>query len=138
MKTVMAMGTFDMLHPGHLSYLEEAKKHGDHLVVVVARDKTVEKERGRTPVVEEKDRLRLVQQLRVVDEAMLGNVGDKLVVVEQVKPDVICLGYDQKVDQKALEKELLKRGLHIKVIRIGPYKEKVYKSSILKQKGFKD
>lgn len=132
------MGTFDMLHPGHLYYLGEAKKQGDYLVVVVSRDATVEKERGRNPVVNEKDRLHLIQQLRTVDEAVLGNLGDKLAIIKKIKPDVICLGYDQKVDETQLGKELLKRGLHIKVIRIGPYKEKEYKSSILKQKGFKD
>src|SRR3990172_4966338 len=105
----MAMGTFDFLHPGHLNYLRQAKKFGDRLVVVVARDTTVKKEKGRKPVVNEKDRLQLVQQLRIVDNAVLGNVGDRLKIVEKVKPDVICLGYDQRVDGKKLKNELEKR-----------------------------
>lgn len=138
MKTVMAMGTFDMLHPGHLHYLEEARKRGDYLIVVVARDATVEKERGRKPVVHENDRLRMTQHLRIVDEAVLGNTGDKLAVVEQVKPEVICLGYDQNVDENVLEKELKKRGLEVDVVRIDAYKKEAYKSSILKKKGFTD
>ena len=136
MKTVLAMGTFDMLHPGHLHYLEEAKKHGDRLVVVVARDETAAKERKQKPVVHEKDRLRLVQQLRVVDKAVLGNVGDKLAIVEKVKPDVICLGYDQHINAQELEKELLKRGLQINVVRLTAFKENLYKSSILKKTEF--
>lgn len=139
MKTVMAMGTFDVLHPGHLDYLQQAKRYGNYLIVVVARDATVKKEKGRKPVVNEKDRLRLVQQLRVVDKAVLGNVGDKLKVVEQMKPEIICLGYDQRVNEKQLRAELHRRGLTgIITRRMQPYKKRSYKSAILKQKGFFD
>ena len=135
---VMAMGTFDMLHPGHLNYLKEAKRYGDYLVVVVARDKTVEQERGRKPVVDEKDRLNMVKAVNLVDEAVLGNIGDKLSIVEKVKPDFICLGYDQRVDEHKLEEELKSRGLNIDVRRIKGYKSGIYKSSILKEKGMMD
>ena len=135
---VMAMGTFDMLHPGHLNYLKEAKRYGDYLVVVVARDKTVEQERGRKPVVDEKDRLNMVKAVNLVDEAVLGNIGDKLSIVEKVKPDFICLGYDQRVDEHKLEEELKSRGLNVDVRRMKGYKSGKYKSSILKEKGMMD
>ena len=135
---VMAMGTFDMLHPGHLHYLKEARKCGDYLVVVVARDQTVEKERGRRPVVDEKDRLEMVKAVTLVDEAVLGNIGDKLKVVEQCKPDIICLGYDQRVDADKLKEELESRGLDVEIRRMKGYKAGKYKSSILKERGMLD
>ncbi len=135
---VMAMGTFDMLHPGHVHYLQQAKNYGDYLIVVVARDKTVEKERGRAPVVDEKDRLTMVQSLSIVDKAVLGNVADKLKIVEEKKPAVICLGYDQRVDEEKLREELKRRGLNIEIKRMKGYKEKQYKSSILKERGMLD
>ena len=72
MKTVMAFGTFDVLHPGHIAYLEQAKRMGDRLVVVVARDSSVAIIKGRRPIFGEKERLEIVSSLRVVDKAVLG------------------------------------------------------------------
>lgn len=133
---VLAMGTFDGLHPGHLAYLERAKKLGDHLIVVVARDKTVAREKGRKPLVYEKDRLRMVEHLDFVDKVVLGNLGDKLLIVEQIKPDVICLGYDHRITVGHLQKELARRGLRgIVVRRVRAYKNKKYKSQLLKLRG---
>ncbi len=135
MKKVLAMGTFDFLHPGHLNYLKQAKKHGK-LIVVVARDVNVKRERGKMLWVNEKDRLRLVGELKFVDIAVLGNIGDKLKIVEKIKPDVICLGYDQNVNIGKLKKELERRGLkRIKIKRMKGYKAKRYKSSKIKKWG---
>jgi len=72
MKKVMCAGTFDIIHPGHLYYLSEAKKHGDKLVVVVARDNTSEKFKGKKPVHSERERLEAVKMLNIVNEAVLG------------------------------------------------------------------
>ncbi|MBS3101431.1 adenylyltransferase/cytidyltransferase family protein, partial [Candidatus Woesearchaeota archaeon] len=72
MKKVMCAGTFDIIHPGHLFYLSEAKKYGDKLVVVVARDNTSEKFKGRKPAHNERERLEAVRTLEIVDEAVLG------------------------------------------------------------------
>lgn len=131
----MAMGTFDVLHAGHLSYLAQAREQGDELTVVVARDATVERERGRKPLHDEEERLRAVQRVEFVDRAVLGNRGDKLAVVGQLRPDVICLGYDQQVDEAQLRKELARRGLGSVVIkRMKAYRPETYKSSILKKK----
>src|SRR3989338_761622 len=131
MKTIMCAGTFDIIHPGHLYYLSEAKKYGDKLIVVVARDETSRSFKGKKPVHNEKERLEAVRMLKIVDEAVLGNQGDIFNIIEQIKPDVICLGYDQKVQKQELEAELKKRGLKAEVISIGAYMQHVYKSSKL-------
>ena len=91
----MCFGTVDLLHEGHKFYLNEAKKLGDYLVVVVARDETVEAVKKQPPLNNEKVRVHNLQQLRIADKVILGNTGDKLKVVEDEKPAVIALGYDQ-------------------------------------------
>ena len=133
MKKVMCAGTFDIIHPGHLYYLSEAKKHGDKLVVVVARDNTSEKFKGRKPAHNERERLEAVRTLEIVDEAVLGNKDNIFDIIEKVKPDAICLGYDQKIQRQEVEDELKKRGIKADVIRISPYMSHVYKSSKLKK-----
>ncbi len=117
MVRVMASGVFDLIHLGHVHYLEEAKKLGDELVVVVARDSTVRKEKHE-PITPEEFRRDLVESLKPVDRAVLGGEGDMLKVVEELRPDVIALGYDQYHDAERIEAELKKRGLDIKVVRL--------------------
>ena len=117
MVRVMASGVFDLLHTGHLHYLEEAKKLGDELIVVVARDSTVRKEKHE-PITSEDVRRELVDALKPVDEAVLGKEGDMFEVVEGIKPDVIALGYDQQHDEEAIRAELEKRGLDVEVVRL--------------------
>src|SRR3989338_4634460 len=133
MKKVMCAVTFDIIHPGHLFYFSEAKKYGDKLVVVVARDNTSEKFKGKKPVHSERERLEAIRMLKIVDEAILGNKGDIFEIIEKIKPDVICLGYDQKVQKQELEDELKKRGIKADVIRTDPYMPTMYKSSKLKK-----
>jgi len=118
MVRVMATGVFDILHLGHLHYLEESKKLGDELVVVVATDTTVRK-RKHEPITPEKMRCELVSSLKPVDKAVLGrDGGDIFEIVKDLRPDIITLGYDQPFDQRNLEKELAKRGLKVKVVRM--------------------
>jgi FAD synthetase len=117
MVRVLATGTFEILHPGHLLYLEEAKKLGDELFVVVARDETVKK-RKRTPIIPEEQRLRMISALKMVDKAILGSEKDMFEPLYSIKPDIVALGYDQAFDEEKLERELNKRGFHSKVIRI--------------------
>lgn len=118
MVRVMATGVFDIIHLGHLHYLEESKKLGDELVVVVATDSTVRR-RKHEPVTPEKMRRELVASLKPVDQAVLGKEGgDIFGIVEQLRPDVITIGYDQPFDEKDLERELAKRGLKVKVVRL--------------------
>lgn len=117
MVRVLATGTFEILHPGHLVYLEEAKKLGDELFVIVGRDVNVKK-RKRTPIIPEEQRLKMVSALKVVDKAMLGSEKDIYELLYTIKPDVITIGYDQDFDEGELEQEVRKRGLNSKVIRI--------------------
>lgn len=133
MKLVMCAGTFDIIHPGHLYYLSEAKKYGDRLAVVVARDDTSEKSKNKKPAHNEKERLESVRALNIVNEAVLGKQGNIFDIIEELKPDVICLGYDQNVQKQQLEDELKKRGIKAEVVRISAYMPNVYKSSKLRK-----
>ena len=72
MKRILAVGVFDLLHAGHLHYLEQAKSLGDHLTVVVAHDDTVRK-RKHEPVTNQDLRRRMVAGLKPVDEVVVGN-----------------------------------------------------------------
>lgn len=120
MVRVLATGTFELLHPGHLLYLEEAKKLGDELFVIVGRDVNVRK-RKRMPIISEEQRLKMVSALKVVDKAMLGSEEDMYEPLYSIKPDVIAIGYDQDFDVVMLERELRKRGFKSKVVRIKRY-----------------
>jgi len=118
MVRVMATGVFDIIHPGHLHYLEESRKLGDELVVVVATDSTVRR-RKHEPITPERMRCELVAALKPVDQAVLGkDSGDIYDIVKELKPDIITLGYDQPFDEKRLELDLAKRGLKVKVVRM--------------------
>ena len=117
MVRVMATGVFDILHPGHLHFLEEAGKLGDELVVVVATDNTVRK-RKHEPITPQDMRLKMIASLRAVDRAVLGHDGDMYQVVEDIKPDIIALGFDQEHGEQEITTELAKRGLKVKVIRL--------------------
>jgi len=120
MVKVMASGTFDLLHLGHIYYLKEAKKLGDNLAVVVATDNTVRKLKHE-PINPEKIRLDLIKEIKCVDEAYLGKEGDIYEIVEEIKPDIIALGYDQIHDEKKIETDLKKRDLKAKVVRLKEY-----------------
>lgn len=131
----MCFGTFDILHPGHLNYLEQAKKYGDYLIVVVARDYTKRKQRKKLRH-NEQQRLEAVQALSLVDEAVLGYPDDHFRIIQEKKPDVLCLGYDQKVDEKVVEKKLAILGLFPGIKRMQAFQPEKYKSSLLKNKSY--
>lgn len=118
MVRVMATGVFDLLHPGHIEYLTEAKKLGEELIVVVARDSTAERFKHR-PIVPEHQRVEMVSALKPVDRAILGNEGSIYDILSEVRPDVIALGYDQTHDEARILEECRKRGLpRAKVVRL--------------------
>ena len=117
----MATGTFDLLHIGHIYFLKEAKKLGDKLIVIVARDSTVRKLKHE-PVTPEKMRLQLIKELRIVDEAYLGKKDDMYEIVEEIKPDIIALGYDQIHNEKKIRLDLIKRGVKSKIVRLSKFK----------------
>ncbi|TKJ17197.1 FAD synthase [Candidatus Woesearchaeota archaeon B3_Woes] len=123
MKKVMIFGTFDILHKGHLNFFEQAKKYGDYLILVVARDKTVKKIKGRLPMNNEKKRLETVR--KYADKTVLGCIKDRYNVIRKFKPDLICLGYDQEASLKDLKK------FEISIKRLRAYEPHKYKSSKL-------
>jgi len=138
-KVVLASGVFDLLHLGHVKFLEEAKRAGGEnaeLVVIIARDSTVEKTKGRKPIMSEYQRRALVESLKVVDEAVLGyeklDIGE---VIENVKPDVIALGYDQTDMEKQVRNYVDKHKVNAEIVRIGKFGENTLDSSSkIKQK----
>jgi FAD synthetase len=120
MVKVMATGTFDLLHMGHIYYLKEAKKLGDILAVVVATDATVRKLKH-DPITPQEIRVSLIKELKIVDEAYLGHEQDMYTIVEEIKPDIIALGFDQIHDADTIKNELKKRKLNVKVVRLSKY-----------------
>ncbi len=116
MVRVLATGTFDILHPGHLRYLSEARALGDELYVIVARDSMV-KHKSR-PIVPEAQRLAMVQGLRIVDKALLGSETDMFEPLREIMPDIIAIGNNQHFDEKELEKQLRAYGINTNVVRI--------------------
>jgi FAD synthetase len=118
MVRVMASGVFDLLHPGHLYFLSQAKKLGDELIVVVARDRTAARLK-RPPILPEELRREMVEALKPVDKAVLGSLTDIYHTVEELKPDVIALGYDQHFDEAEVESECHRRGLKLRAVRLG-------------------
>jgi FAD synthetase len=121
MVRVMAQGVFDLLHLGHVHYLEKAKELGDELVVVIASDRTV-RERKHEPITPQEMRRDMVASLRCVDQAVIGSDGeDPYVTVQRLKPDIIALGHDQEHSERIINAELQKRGLSTKVVRLDYY-----------------
>ena len=129
----MCFGTFDVLHKGHEFYLREAKKLGDFLVVVVALDSTVSEVKNKLPNNNQDTRLKNLQQLNIADKVIFGNPGDKLKIVEDEKPDIICFGYDQNSFTKDAKEKLQQRGLTIEIVRLEAYHPDKYKSSLIRE-----
>jgi FAD synthetase len=121
MVRVLATGTFDLLHPGHLLYLSEARSLGDELYVIVARDSMIKHKQK--PVVPEEQRLVMVQALRVVDKAMLGSKINIFEPLREIKPDIIALGANQFFKENDLETQLRVHGIDAKVVRINSFRQ---------------
>ncbi|MBS7657510.1 FAD synthase [Candidatus Bathyarchaeota archaeon] len=122
---VLASGVFDLVHYGHIHYLKEAKKTGGenaYLVVVVACDRTVIRLKGEPPVLPEEQRRAIVESLKPVDEAILGSEDfDISKTLEQVKPDIVAVGYDQDEEEEAVRRVIAEKGMNIKVVRIDKF-----------------
>jgi FAD synthetase len=140
LRIVLVGGVFDILHLGHLALLAEAKTYGDILVVVVATDVTVETFKGRRPVFPEEDRRALVESLKPVDAAILGyeDVGMGYEqVIDDVKPNIIALGYDQDSVARTVTEIVEKRRLNVRIVRLNKFdKEKYLSSSVIRQRFF--
>jgi FAD synthetase len=113
---VLATGTFDILHPGHILYLKKARELGDELFVIVSRDSMI-KHKSK-PILPEQQRLQVIKALEVVDYAELGSERDIFEPLTLIKPDIVALGFDQYFDENKLKEDLEKRHIHAKVVRL--------------------
>jgi FAD synthetase len=124
MNTVMATGTFDLLHPGHGLYLKKAKELGGRdskLVVVVARDSTVRKKK-RIPIISENQRLEMIKMLKYVDEAYLGYENNMFKIVKEINPDIIAIGQDQSFNIEEMKKDLKAQDINADVKKVEDYR----------------
>jgi FAD synthetase len=121
MVKVMATGTFDILHMGHIYYLKEAKKLGDTLAVVVATDSTVRKLKHE-PINPQEIRLSIIKELKIVDEAHIGYEDDIYEIVKEIRPDIIALGFDQIHNEDEIKNQLKKRKINAKIVRLNEFK----------------
>jgi FAD synthetase len=118
MRRVVAQGTFDLLHLGHLQYLSDAKSMGDRLYVIIARGENVTHKAK--PIVPDRQRRAMVAALDPVDEARLGDTDDFFVPIRDIDPDVIVLGHDQHHDEERLAGRLAAEGIDCEVARAPP------------------
>jgi FAD synthetase len=132
MKKVLAGGTFNIVHPGHIFFLKKAKEMGNYLVVVVANDRTVRRSKGFLTMPAE-GRKMVIENLRIVDKAVIGDEKDFMKVVRKEKPSIIALGYDQEI--KDLEKQI--ENLGIKIVRIKSHLRGYKTQDILSTLGIK-
>ncbi|MEM0475724.1 MAG: adenylyltransferase/cytidyltransferase family protein [Candidatus Norongarragalinales archaeon] len=132
---VLVFGCFDLLHLGHVFFFQRAKKLGGFnakLFVVVARDANARRAKGKTPFFTEKERAALLRSLRVVDRVVLGGKRDLFAVIKKIKPGVIVLGFDQRVDEKKLKRKIKEFGLRARVVRLRvAFKPRRHKSALL-------
>ena len=118
MTRVVAQGTFDILHPGHVHYLRDARSMGEELHVIVSRSTNVTHKEP--PIVPDAQRREMVAALKPVDAAHLGDPEDIFVPIERLDPDIIALGYDQHHDDDAIAAALAERGIECHVERASP------------------
>ncbi|MCW3979696.1 MAG: FAD synthase [Candidatus Bathyarchaeota archaeon] len=142
-KTVLTSGAFDLIHYGHIRLLEEAKRLGGpdaRLVVIIARDETIRRLKGKRPTFPEDQRRALIEAMEVVDEALLGYEDlDMATVIEKVKPDIIAVGYDQDDIERMARRIVEERGLDVEVHMLEKFvKEDLDSSSKIKRKIVED
>ncbi|MBP6060779.1 MAG: adenylyltransferase/cytidyltransferase family protein [Candidatus Pacebacteria bacterium] len=132
---IMVFGTFDGLHEGHLDFFKQARKLSDNpiLIVSIALDKNVARIKGTRPILDEKKRFNLVKKCNLVDRVVFGGVKNYISHIQKIHPSIIALGYDQVAYIENLKKDLKQAGLLAKVFRLKPYKEKIYKNSLLRK-----
>ncbi len=128
MKTIMLFGTFDILHIGHINLFQQARKYGDKLIVVVARDTNVIKNKKIKPLFTEKERAVVLKNIKLIDQVLLGSKINPYTIIKKVYPDIIALGYDQKDYVTGLKDFLQENNLSAQIIRLKPYKKEKYKS----------
>lgn len=133
-KKAMVFGTFDIFHKGHKDFFRQAKERGEYLIVVIARDENVLKAKGRLPQNNEIARQKKISESKLADIVVLGDLNDKFKVIKEYMPDVICLGYDQKVSLEELKGKLIEFNLDkTQIVRLNPFHPEIYKSSKMRK-----
>ena len=134
---IMVFGTFDGLHKGHLNFFKQAKDlmKNSFLIASIARDNNVFKIKGKYPDNNEKKRAALVRKSNLVDRVVLSGIKNHIPHIVKMRPDIIALGYDQRAYVKGLEKDLKNKGVLVKIVRLKPFKQRIYKNHLLKIKG---
>jgi len=129
MKKVIVFGTFDIIHPGHIHMLKDAKEYGDYLVAVVARDSIVCEVKGKPPKYGENIRMKNLEDLNIADKVRLGCLDDRYKAIAEENPDIVALGYDQRAFVDNLADAVDE---HVQIVRLKPYMPDTYKSSKLR------
>jgi cytidyltransferase-like protein len=135
-KTVVIFGVFDGVHDGHLSFIREAKKQGNHLVAIVARDSVVEELKSKLPEYSEVERITALLEIPEIDLILLGDpkIGTYN-ILKEVKPNVVFLGYDQQALYENLNNAIKNGNFpEIEIVRGKPHKPEIFHSSILNKK----
>ncbi len=122
-------GVFDILHIGHINVLRKAKQYVDLLIAIIATDDTVKKLKHRDPIHRQEWRKKVISSLKFIDAAIIGEEREFKKPLIKVSPDIIFLGYDQKIPPGISEEEL--EGLQ--VIKLN-FKIEGIKTSIILEK----
>ena len=106
---VTTNGVFDILHLGHIKYLQEAKKLGDILIVAINSDSSVKQIKGpERPINSEQSRAEVLAALSFVDYIIIFNETDPVKILSDIKPDIHVKGGDYKIDE-IIEKDIVEK-----------------------------
>jgi len=134
MKTVITFWTFDIVHPGHVYFLQTAKSHGDKLITIIARDRNVMKFKKKAPLHHEHQRMQDIKNLNIADLVELWHEDDYFLAIRKHTPDIIAIGYDQTYLVKELSAFLYENNYKTEVVTIESFGPDEHKSSIIKKK----
>lgn len=133
---IMVFGTFDGLHKGHMNFLRQARNlaRRSFLIVSIGRDKNVYRIKGHASRYSDEERRLLLKKSGLADKVVLSGLKDHIPHILKARPDIIALGYDQKEYTRHLKRQLEANGLQVKIKRLKPYKENIYKTHLLRLK----
>jgi rfaE bifunctional protein nucleotidyltransferase chain/domain len=117
-KVVITNGCFDILHVGHVRYLQETKKYGDYLLILLNSDKSVKKIKGETrPINNEEDRAEILCALNCVDYVVMFDETSPRNLLDEIKPDVYTKGADYNMETLPEADIVRKNNIEVKFIK---------------------
>ena len=118
-KIVFTNGCFDILHPGHIHILDQAKSYGDILIVGLNSDDSIKRLKGPTrPKVSQKDRLRILSSIKFVDYAVLFEEDTPFKLIKKIKPNILVKGGDYNYDDIVGSEFVKSNGGKIKIVQL--------------------